>query len=119
MKKCVKGVEVYDKQDLNNPYDILEDLINKGYTKIQFVVGADRAKQFNSLQDYATEWSDGKATVDVITFADERVGDYSATKMRELAINDNFTEFYKDCPDGLSEKDSKEMFEKVKEGLKT
>ena len=120
IKKCISGIKglTVSESGLNNPYAILEELIKQGYTKIQFVVGADRKNQFNPMQGYADDWGEGNVTLDIITFADERVGDYSATKMRALAQDDNFKDFYKDCPESLSEKDSLEMFNKVKEGLK-
>ena len=113
----LKNVRVCSEQDLKDPFDVLERLMLEGYTKIQFVVGADRAKQFTSLSSYATEWSDGNVTADVIVFSEDRIGDFSATKMREYVIDDKFYKFFEDAPNHLRVDSITEMFNKVKEGL--
>ena len=117
MKRIVEGVEVSDKPTLNNPYDILEDLLNRGYTNIQFVVGADRRDTFNPLKKYAEEWSDGKAKIEIITFSEDRISDYSGTKMRESAKEDDYEKFSNDLPVGFTISEAKEIFEITKRGL--
>ncbi len=118
MRKIIKKARVSDDTSLKNAFQITEDLIKKGYTRLQFVVGADRKNDFDSLKKYAKQWSDGAATVEIISFSgNSRIGNYSGTRMRTLAKEDNFKDFAADLPAGYSKKEQEEIFEKTKNGL--
>lgn len=111
-------ITLSEDTSLKNAYQILEDLIKKGYTNIQFIVGEDRKNDYDALHKYAKEWSSGEARVKIINFSgDSRLGDYSGTRMRELVKENKFKEFYNDLPDTLSESDAKDIFDKTKIGL--
>jgi len=112
-----KGTKV-SKDNLKNTFQIAEDLVKKGYQKIVFVIGADRIGDFDSLKKYVNEWSDGETVIDIVSFSGKsRIGNYSGTRMRELAKSDNFEEFFADLPAGIKEKDAQKIFEQTKKGL--
>ncbi len=118
MKKVIKKSRVSDDTSLKNAFQIAEDLVKKGYTKIQFIVGADRKNDFDAMKKYVTQWSDGAANLEIISFSGtSRIGNYSGTRMRTLAKEDNFKEFAADLPDGFSVKEAGDIFEKTKIGL--
>jgi len=117
-KVLKKGARISQDQSIKNAFTALEDLIKKGYTSIKFVVGADRKHDFNDLKKYCKQWSNGEARIDIISFSgDSRIGDYSGTKMRQLAKENNFKAFREDLPSGLTLKDAQEIFDKTRIGL--
>ena len=117
MKKVIKS-KVSDDASLKNAFMIAEDLVKKGYTKIQFIVGADRKNDFDAMKKYVNQWSDGKSTLEIISFSGKsRIGNYSGTRMRNLAKENNIEEFIADLPKGFSKKEQLEIFEKTKTGL--
>ena len=118
MRKVIKTASVSDDTSLKNAFQITEDLIKKGYTNLQFVVGADRRNDFDALKKYTKEWSEGRATIEIISFSgSSRIGNYSGTRMRQLAKEDNFEEFSDDLPKGFNKSDKEEIFKKTKIGL--
>ncbi len=118
MKKVIKKAKVSDDSSLKNAFQIAEKLVNDGYTRIQFIVGADRKNDFDSMKKYVNEWSDGNSVLEIISFSGtSRIGNYSGTRMRTLAKEDNFDEFADDLPKGFTKKEQQEIFKKTKEGL--
>ncbi len=118
-----KGVKVSEDTSLKNAFQILEDLIkNKGYTRIAFVVGEDRVKDFQSLYKYAQEW--GESVNKNIDFKIEqrkgsRTKGMSGTAMRQYVKDNDFESFAKFAPVSLSKDEVKELYNKTKTGLKT
>ena len=117
-KGLPRGLSVSNDTSLKNTFQIAEKLVKDGYTRIQFIIGADRIGDFDSLKKYVNQWSDGAARIDIISFSgNSRIGNYSGTRMRELAKNDDFEGFMKDLPAGFNKKDALFLFNKVKEGM--
>ena len=113
-----KGLHVSNDTSLKNTFQIAEKLVNDGYTRIQFIIGADRIGDFDTLHKYVKQWSDGNSTIEIISFSGKsRIGNYSGTRMRTLAKEDNFEDFFKDLPKGFSERDAGKLFQKVKDGM--
>ncbi len=113
-----KGVSISNDTSLKNTFQIAEKLVKDGYTNIQFIVGADRIGDFDSLHKYVNQWSDGNAQIEIISFSGKsRIGNYSGTRMRELVKAGDFEGFFNDLPTGFSKKDALKFFNKVKEGL--
>ncbi len=117
-KALPKGLTVSEDQSLRNTQQIAKDLIAKGYTKLVLVVGADRLSDFDAMKKQVKEFSDGETTLEVVSFSGKsRIGDYSGTKMRQMARDGDFEGFYNDLPSGLNKKEAQQMFEKVQAGL--
>ena len=113
-----KKTRVSDDASLKNTQQIAKDLIAKGYTRLVLVVGADRLSDFEAMKKQVHTFSDGKTVLEVISFSGKaRVGNYSGTRSRDLAKENNFEEFYADLPDAINKRDGKEMFDKVRIGL--
>ena len=61
---------------------------------------------------------DGKTVIEIVSFSGKsRIGNYSGTRMRNFAKDNNFEGFYDDLPDAINKKEAQEMFSKVKIGL--
>ena len=118
LRKIVPNkVRVSDDTTLLNAFMILEDLIkNKHYKRIAFFVGGDRKSDFNDLLKYTKLWSEGTASLEIITSGERKAG-ISGTDLRELVKQNKFKEFKAMLPKGLSIKDQKDIFAKVKIGL--
>jgi nicotinic acid mononucleotide adenylyltransferase len=119
MRKVVdRKTRVSDDDSLRNTQQIAKDLIAKGYTKIVLVVGADRLSDFDAMKKQVQEFSDGNTVIEIVSFSGKtRIGNYSGTRMRNFAKDDDFEGFYNALPDKISKTDAKEMFEKVQIGL--
>ena len=119
MRKVVnKSTRVSDDASLKNTQQIAKDLIAKGYTKLILVVGADRLKDFEAMKKQVLEFSDDKCSLDVVSFSGKkRVGNYSGTRSRQLAKDNDFDGFFADLPSKINKKDAMEMFDKVRTGL--
>ena len=117
-KVLPKGTTISDDSSLKTAFQITEKLIKDGYTNLTFVVGADRINDFNSLHKYTKEWSNGEARINIVSFSgNSRIGDFSGTKMREQAKDQNFEGFANDLPKGFTKKEAKEIFNKTRAGL--
>jgi len=119
MKKVIpRGISVSNDTSLKNTFQIAEKLVKDGYTRIQFIIGSDRLGDFDTLHKYVNKWSEGKATIEIISFSGKsRVGNYSGTRMRTLAKENKFDEFCDDLPKGLTKKEATDLFSKVRSGL--
>ena len=114
-----QGMKISEDTSIKNAFQALEDLIKKGYTKIIFMVGEDRVKDFQSLARYAKQWATENDTY--VDFKIEqrkgsRTSNVSGTEMRNLAKEGNFNEFKKMLPKKL-QKDAEEIFQKTRIGL--
>jgi len=117
IKKATKA-DVSNNTSLKNTFQIAEKLVQDGYTNIQFIIGADRIGDFDTLHKYVNQWSNGNARIEIISFSGKsRIGNYSGTRMRNLAKDDDFEGFFNDLPKGFSKKDAETLFQKVKDGM--
>ena len=111
-------LNVSNDTSLKNTFQIAEKLVKDGYTRIQFIIGADRIGDFDSLHKYVKQWSEGQATIEIISFSGKsRIGNYSGTRMRNLAKDDDFEGFFNDLPKGFSKRDGQKLFDLTKAGM--
>ena len=107
--------------------DALVSLYNEGFIKVVMVVGSDRIMQFDTLLN---KYNGVKARHGLYNFksikvisAGERDPDadgvegMSASKMRTLAKDNEFTSFSQGLPKQFSNSDSKRLFNLVRKGM--
>ena len=110
------NIKVSENPSLKTAFQILEDLGKQGYKTVYFVVGEDRRDEFsNQMSKYTKDYGIDK--FEVIS-SGARTEGVSGTDMRKYAQNDDFESFKKNAPKNAKESDVKNMFNKVKEGLK-
>ena len=110
--------------DANNRtiFDVLKKAHNDGYTNVRIVGGGDRVKEFDKLaNDY-----NGKLyqfdNVEVMSAGDrdpdsDDVTGMSASKQRKAAAEGDIKAFMKGVPKSLSQKDSEELFKKIRTAM--
>ena len=103
-------------------FDVLKKAHNDGYTNVRIVGGGDRVKEFDKLaNDY-----NGKLyqfdNVEVMSAGDrdpdsDDVTGMSASKQRKAAAEGDIKAFMKGVPKSLSQKDSEELFKKIRTAM--
>lgn len=114
-------------KDVKSVFDIAVKLYDQGYTKINMVVGADRIREFDVLLN---KYNGTKARHGFYNFkkinivsAGERDPDatgvegMSASKQRENASKNDFVTFAQGVPKGMSDKDTRKLFNDVRKGM--
>ncbi|MCD6435921.1 MAG: hypothetical protein J7L15_05985 [Clostridiales bacterium] len=99
--------------EMKNTYQIAEALVEKGYTKIIFVVHDHQKNDFDTLKKNVKELSEGCSHLEIRPFKDK---DTHQSELRDLAKDDNFDTFSKLLPDKLKQ-DARDLFTKTKQGL--
>ena len=108
--------------------EIASELYDKKYTKLVMVVGSDRVKDFQRILD--TYNGEDKAhgfydfdSIKVVSAGErdpdaEGVEGMSASKMREAAVEGDYKSFRIGTPKGLSNIDTKKMFNDIRKGMR-
>ncbi len=100
--------------------NILKSL-QKNYSDVVMVVGSDRVNEFKKLLDKYNGKDFKFKTVDVVSSGDrdpdaEGVTGMSASKLRDLAVKDKYTEFKMGLPN-LREPKMQQIFKDVRKGM--
>ena len=103
-------------------FDVLKKAHNDGYANVRIVGGGDRVKEFDKLaNDY-----NGKLyqfdNLEVMSAGDrdpdsDDVTGMSASKQRKAAAEGDIKAFMKGVPKSLSQKDSEELFKKIRAAM--
>ena len=108
-------------------FDAVTEMYNDGFKNISMVVGSDRINEFNAL---LKKYNGVKGRhglynfnkINVISAGDrdpdaDDVSGMSASKMRELANEGNFTQFTQGLPRNVSNADAKKVYNEVRRGM--
>jgi len=128
MKKLFRGVKVKGLKKLKNPFYVAKFLSDEGYKDVVLVVGSDRVAEIKKSMSKYVNHSDPKKAFYFENFnvisAGQRdpdetgVAGISATKMRVLAVKNDFKNFFAASPSGAKEKDAKNIFKLIQKRLK-
>ena len=112
---------------VKNVFDAATKLYTEGYKNIYMVVGSDRINEFQKLLN---KYDGVKGRhglykfnkINVISAGDrdpdaEDVSGMSASKMRKLASEGDFTQFSQGLPRSVSNNDAKKIYNEVRKGL--
>lgn len=112
---------------VKNVFDAVTKLYTEGYKNIYMVVGSDRINEFKKLLD---KYNGVKGRhglykfnkINVISAGDrdpdaEDVSGMSASKMRKLASEGDFTQFSQGLPRSVSNNDAKKIYNEVRRGM--
>lgn len=118
-REAFPDVKFSDNMLILNPYHALEQLIAEDYTSIIFVVGSDRAEEFDTMYDYANLFGVDFSVVSCAT-RDNSTGVHgiSSSYLRAQAEIDNDSEFRKWLPDGIKKVTQQRILEQVKKAVK-
>ena len=108
-------------------FDAVTEIYNDGFKNITMVVGSDRVNEFNTLlKKYnGTKGRHGLYNfnkINVISAGDrdpdaDDVSGMSASKMRSLANEGDFTQFSQGLPRNVSNSDAKKVYNEVRKGM--
>jgi len=101
--------------------DIVTDIFNSGFSNINFIAGSDRVSEFQKLADKYNGKDYNYKSIKLVSSGErdpdaEGVSGMSASKMREMAKNNDYRNFKSGVPN-LSASDSKALFTAVKKGM--
>jgi len=112
---------------VKNIFDAVTEIYNDGFKNITMVVGSDRVNEFNTLlKKYnGTKGRHGLYNfnkINVISAGDrdpdaDDVSGMSASKMRSLANEGDFTQFSQGLPRNVSNSDAKKVYNEVRKGM--
>ena len=112
---------------VKNVFDAVTEMYNDGFKNITMVVGSDRINEFNTLLN---KYNGVKGRhglynfnkINVISAGDrdpdaDDISGMSASKMRSLANEGNFTQFSQGLPRNVSNADAKKVYNEVRKGM--
>ena len=112
---------------VKNVFDAVTEIYNDGFKNITMVVGSDRVNEFNTLLNKynGTKGRHGLYNfnkINVISAGDrdpdaDDVSGMSASKMRSLANEGDFTQFSQGLPRNVSNSDAKKVYNEVRKGM--
>ena len=118
--------KVVKKDSVNNPFDVVYKMRDEGYTHVFFVAGSDRVPQYNAMFKKYSGHADPEKDIGVelqVISAGDRDPDsdgaegMSASKMRAMAMDNNYEQFSIGAPEKLREPDIKKMFIAVRKAM--
>ena len=112
---------------VKNVFDAVTEMYNDGFKNITMVVGSDRINEFSTL---LKKYNGVKGRhglynfnkINVISAGDrdpdaDDISGMSASKMRSLANEGNFTQFSQGLPRNVSNTDAKKVYNEVRKGM--
>ena len=112
---------------VKNVFDAVTKLYDEGYKNINMVVGSDRTNEFKKLLE---KYNGVKGRhglykfnkINVISAGDrdpdaDDVSGMSASKMRKLASDGDFTQFSQGLPRSVSNNEAKKLYNEVRKGM--
>lgn len=127
MKRFFPGVKIVDDDSVKTIFDAIKSLTSKGYSNITVVVGSDRVPEFKKTITPYLQHDDPNKSLNVDKFkvvsAGERDPDaggvegMSASKMRDAAERNSFSDFLKGIPSNVSDRFASELFDLLRKEM--
>ena len=114
-------------RNVKNVFDAVTEIYNDGYKNVSMVVGSDRVNEFKTLLN-KYNCKKGRhglynfSKINVISAGDrdpdaDDVSGMSASKMRKLASDGDFTQFSQGLPRSVSNNEAKKVYNEVRRGM--
>ena len=119
--------QVMLNRKVKNVFDAVTEIYNDGYKNVSMVVGSDRVNEFKTLLN-KYNGKKGRhglynfSKINVISAGDrdpdaDDVSGMSASKMRKLASDGDFTQFSQGLPRSVSNNEAKKVYNEVRRGM--
>ena len=130
LRRFFPGVTFSDSTAIRTPFDALGELSQLGYTDVILVAGSDRVRDYEKLGTYLLPRNSPKYdstkhiainSYKVVSVPGDRdpdaegVSGMSASKLRKLAADNDYTAFRQGIPSHASERDAKNLFKQVRQ----
>ena len=114
-------------RNVKNVFDAVTEIYKDGYKNVSMVVGSDRVNEFKTLLN-KYNGKKGRhglynfSKINVISAGDrdpdaDDVSGMSASKMRKLASDGDFTQFSQGLPRSVSNNEAKKVYNEVRRGM--
>lgn len=124
LRKMFPGVHFEAaNEDVRTFMEMAGKLYDAGYNNFVLVAGSDRVPEYQKLLDKYNGQDFKFDSVKVVSAGErdpdaEGAAGMSATKMREAAVKNDFKSFRSGIPSSLSDKDTQDLMNHVRSGLK-
>ena len=113
---------IVDDEKTRTIFDVLKADHGKGYSSVNIVVGSDRVKEFENLDNkYNGQLYDFKK-INIVSDperdADAGVEGMSASKLRKAALEDDYETFKSGISKNLDDKTTKQLYNTIRKGMK-
>jgi nicotinic acid mononucleotide adenylyltransferase len=113
---------IVDDDSIRNILDVLKNLCEEGYSKVNIIVGSDRQNEFEKL---ANQYNNNLYFFEEINIvsAGERDPDsdsvegVSASKLRKFVVEGNYQEFSKGIPNTITSTQSQKLYKILRQSM--
>jgi hypothetical protein len=114
--------KIVDDESIRNILDVLKNLCEEGYTKVNIVVGSDRQNEFEKLTNQYNNNLYIFEEINVISAGDrdpdsDSVDGISASKLRKFVIEGNYENFRKGIPDQFGSTKSQKLYNILRQSM--
>ena len=113
---------IVSDKSMKTIFDVLQDAYERGYSKINIVVGEDRLSEFKNLVEKYNGSLYSFETINVVSAGDRNpdsdgVDGMSASKLRQAAFESDYETFKQGIPSVLGKKQTKKLYECVRSAM--
>ena len=114
--------KIVDDDNIRNILDVLKNLHEEGYTKVNIVVGSDRQNEFEKLANQYNNDLYFFEEINVISAGDrdpdsDSVEGISASKLRKFVIEGNYQQFSKGIPESFGAIKSQKLYKILRQSM--
>jgi nicotinamide mononucleotide adenylyltransferase len=118
--------KIVNDRSLTTIFEVLKNIYEDGFTKVNIIVGADRVSEFERLANKHNKKEDGIYQFEEIKVVSagnrdpdstDDITNMSSAKLRKAAVADDFAEFQAGIPKTMPPKEVENLFHAVQRGL--
>lgn len=114
--------KIVDDDSIRNILDILKNLCEEGYKKVNIVVGSDRQNEFEKLTNQYNNDLYVFEEINVISAGDrdpdsDSVEGISASKLRKFVVEGNYQQFSKGIPESFGSTKSQKLYKILRQSM--
>jgi len=114
--------KIVDNDNIRNILDVLKNLCEEGYGKVNIVVGSDRQNEFEKLTNQYNNDLYFFEEINVISAGErdpdsDSVEGISASKLRKFVVEGNYQDFAQGIPDTLNSTQSQKLYKILRQSM--
>ena len=114
--------KIVDDDNIRNILDVLKNLCEEGFTKVNIVVGSDRQTEFEKLTNQYNNDLYFFEEINIVSAGDrdpdsDSVEGVSASKLRKFVVEGNYQDFRKGIPDTFNSTKSQRLYNILRQSM--
>lgn len=114
--------KIVDDENIRNILDVLKNLSEEGYKKVNIVVGSDRQNEFEKLTNQYNNNLYFFEEINIVSAGDrdpdsDSIQGISASKLRKFVVEGNYQEFSKGIPNTLTSTQSQKLYNILRQSM--